>query len=128
MFAAGRYIHQTADGRRRPAAKSENSFGISKLILLERQLYIIMRMYLLFPKHPKESRDTVAVSYKKLWHILLDKNMKKKQLQQAAKLTGYAMNKLSRNEAVTTDVLAKVCLALDCTPDDIMEILPDDEE
>jgi putative transcriptional regulator len=70
----------------------------------------------------------VAVSYKKLWHILLDKNMKKKQLQQAAKLTGYAMNKLSRNEAVTTDVLAKVCRALDCTPDDIMEILPDDEE
>lgn len=72
----------------------------------------------------------MAVSYKKLWHILLDRNMKKKDLQEATKLTSYAMNKLSRNEAVTTDVLAKICRSLNCTPDDIMEILPDgrDEE
>lgn len=69
----------------------------------------------------------MAVSYKKLWHILLDRNMKKKDLQEAAKLTSYAMNKLSRDEAVTTDVLAKVCRSLKCTPDDIMEILPDDQ-
>jgi putative transcriptional regulator len=69
----------------------------------------------------------MAVSYKKLWHILLDRNMKKKDLQEAAKLTSYAMKKLSRDEAVTTDVLAKVCRSLNCTPDDIMEILPDDE-
>lgn len=69
----------------------------------------------------------MAVSYKKLWHILLDRNMKKKDLQEAAKLTSYAMNKLSRDEAVTTDVLAKVCRSLSCTPDDIIEILPDDE-
>lgn len=56
--------------------------------------------------------------------------MKKKDLQEATKLTSYAMNKLSRNEAVTTDVLAKICRSLNCTPDDIMEILPDgrDEE
>lgn len=67
----------------------------------------------------------MSVSYKKLWHILLDRNMKKKELQEAAKLTGYAMNKLSRDESVTTDVLAKVCRCLNCTPDDIMDILPD---
>lgn len=66
----------------------------------------------------------MAVSYKKLWHILLDRNMKKKDLQEAADLTSYAMNKLSRDEAVTTDVLAKVCNSLDCTLDDIMEIIP----
>lgn len=51
--------------------------------------------------------------------------MKKKDLQEVSKLTSYAMNKLSRDEAVTTDVLAKVCRSLNCTPDDIMEILPD---
>ena len=67
------------------------------------------------------------VSYKKLWHILLDRDMKKKDLQEAAKLTSYAMHKLGRDEAVTTDVLAKVCRSLNCTPDDIMEILPNDE-
>ncbi|WP_273401272.1 helix-turn-helix domain-containing protein [Traorella massiliensis] len=69
----------------------------------------------------------MTVTYKKLWHLLLDKNMKKKDLQVAAKLTSYAMNKLSRNDAVTTDVLAKICRSLECTVDDIMEVLPETE-
>lgn len=69
----------------------------------------------------------MAVTYKKLWHILLDKNMKKKDLQETAKLTSYAMNKLSRDEAVTTDILAKICRSLNCTVDDIMEVLPEKE-
>ncbi len=70
----------------------------------------------------------MAVTYKKLWHILLDKNMKKKDFQEAAGLTGYAMNKLSRDEAVTTDILAKICRSLNCTVDDIMEVLPDKKD
>lgn len=70
----------------------------------------------------------MAVTYKKLWHILLDKNMKKKDFQEAAGLTGYAMNKLSRDEAVTTDILAKICRSLNCTVDDIMEVLPDNQD
>lgn len=69
----------------------------------------------------------MAVTYKKLWHILLDKDMKKKDLQEAAQLTAYAMNKLSRDEAVTTDILAKVCRTLNCTVDEIMEVLPEDK-
>ncbi len=63
----------------------------------------------------------MTVSYKKLWHMLLDRNMKKKDLQELADLTPYAMNKLSRNEDVTTETLGKICKALDCTTDDIME-------
>lgn len=70
----------------------------------------------------------MAVTYKKLWHILLDKNMKKKDFREAAGLTGYAMNKLSRDEAVTTDILAKICRSLNCTVDDIMEVLPDNQD
>ena len=70
----------------------------------------------------------MAVTYKKLWHLLLDRNMKKKDLQRAANLTNYAMNKLSRNETVTTDVLAKVCRSLNCTVADIMEVLLEAEE
>ena len=67
----------------------------------------------------------MAVSYKKLWHILLDRDMKKKDLQSAAELTSYAMNKLSRDEDVTTEILGKICKALDCTTDDIMEFVSD---
>ena len=67
----------------------------------------------------------MAVSYKKLWHILLDRDMKKKDLQSAAGLTSYAMNKLSRDEDVTTEIPGKICKALDCTTDDIMEFVSD---
>lgn len=49
----------------------------------------------------------MAVSYKKLWHILLDRDMKKRDLQEAAGLTKYAINKLSRDENVSTEVLEK---------------------
>lgn len=68
----------------------------------------------------------MAVSYKKLWHLLLDKNMKKKDLQEAAGLTQYAMLKLGRDEDVSTEILGKICQALDCKTEDIMEFLPND--
>lgn len=63
------------------------------------------------------------VSYKKLWHLLLDKDMKKKDLQKRANLTSYAMNKLSRNEDVSTEILGKICKALDCKTEDIVEFI-----
>lgn len=68
----------------------------------------------------------MAVSYKKLWHMLLNKNMKKKDLQESAELTAYAMNKLSRDEDVTTETLGKICKALQCSTDEIMEFIDDD--
>lgn len=64
----------------------------------------------------------MAVSYKKLWKLLIDKNMKKKDLQAATDLTQHAMRKLSKDEAVTTDTLAKICRCLECKVDDIMEV------
>ena len=64
------------------------------------------------------------ISYKKLWKLLIDKDMKKKDLEEKAGLSHYTINKLNRGENITTDVLAKICIALDCTVDDIMEILP----
>lgn len=66
----------------------------------------------------------MVVSYKKLWHILIDRDMKKKDLQAAAGITKYALNKLSRDEDVSTEILGKICAALDCTIDDIMEFVP----
>lgn len=70
----------------------------------------------------------MAVSYKKLWHMLLDRNMLKKDLQSSAGLTGYVMNKLSRNENVTTQTLGKICNALNCTTDEIIEFVAEDEK
>ena len=64
----------------------------------------------------------MSVSYKKLWHILLDKDMKKKDLEVVANLSHYTVTKLSKNETVTTDVLLKICEALHCDISDIMEI------
>ena len=65
----------------------------------------------------------MTVSYKKLWHLLLDLGMKKKDLQDQANLTPHAMRKLSRDEAITTDTIAKICKCLHCKADDIMDFL-----
>ena len=69
-----------------------------------------------------------SISYKKLWHILLDKDLKKKDLAEMAGVSTYTINKLNRNENVTVEVLAKICRALDCTMDDILEVLDDENE
>lgn len=63
----------------------------------------------------------MAVRYNKLWKILIDKKMKKKDLQEAAHITHYQMMKLARDENITTEVIGGICKALACTPDDIME-------
>ena len=70
----------------------------------------------------------MATSYKKLWHILVDRNMRKKDLQDLAHLTQYQMNKLARGDDITTDIVGKICKALDVKSDDIMEFIPDDSE
>lgn len=63
----------------------------------------------------------MAVRYNKLWKILIDKKMKKKNLQEAAHITHYQMMKLARDENITTEVIGGICKALACTPDEIME-------
>jgi len=65
------------------------------------------------------------VSYKKLWKLLIDKDMKKSDLAKQAELSTYTIQKLNRNENVTVETLAKICLALNCTVDDIMEVTTD---
>ena len=69
----------------------------------------------------------MKVNYKKLWHILLDKDMKKKELAQIAGVSTYTINKLNKNENVTVEVLGKICRALNCTLDDIMEFEEDEK-
>lgn len=68
----------------------------------------------------------MAVSYKKLWKLLIDKEMKKKDLRERANVSSTIIAKLGKNENVTTDVLVRICAALDCDISDIMEIVPDE--
>ena len=67
----------------------------------------------------------MAVSYKKLWHILVDRNMKKKDLEEAAGITHYQMYKLENDKDITTDVIGAICIALDVRPNDIMDFVPE---
>lgn len=62
------------------------------------------------------------ISYKKLWKLLIDREIKKSELVSMAGLSPYVIKKLNHNENVNAETLAKICKALDCTFDDIMEI------
>ena len=68
----------------------------------------------------------MAVSYKKLWKLLIDREMNKTELRTATGITTTALAKLGRNENVNTEVLCKICSVLNCTLDDIMEFVPDE--
>ena len=68
----------------------------------------------------------MAVSYKRLWKLLIDKNMKKQDLKKATGISATCIAKIGRGDNVTTDVLVRICTALDCKLEDIMELVPDD--
>lgn len=62
------------------------------------------------------------ISYKKLWKLLIDKNLKKKDLQKMAGISSSSIAKLGRNENVNTEIINKICNALDCDTSNIMEM------
>ena len=63
----------------------------------------------------------VRVSSNKLWKLLIDKEMQKRDLQEAAGISSASIAKLGKGENITTDILIKICDALNCDLDDIME-------
>ena len=65
----------------------------------------------------------MSVSYKKLWKFLIDKDMKKKELCAKAGISQSSITKMVNNGHVSTEILAKICTALSCSVDDIMEII-----
>ena len=68
----------------------------------------------------------MEVSYKKLWKLLIDKDMKKKDLQAQAGISWTSVTKLSKGENVSMEVLMKVCKALECNIGDIMDLIPEE--
>lgn len=69
----------------------------------------------------------MEVSYKKLWKLLIDKDMKKKDLLATAGISWVSVTKLSKGETVSMEVLMKICKALDCNIGDIMDLIPEEE-
>lgn len=65
----------------------------------------------------------MTISYKKLWKLLIDKDMKKQDLQAAAHLSSATIAKLTHGDNVSTSILLKICTALQCDISDIMEIV-----
>lgn len=65
----------------------------------------------------------MAVSYKRLWKLLIDRDMKKGELYKLAGISNASITKMGKNGCITTDVLGKICTALECDIEDVMEIV-----
>ena len=69
----------------------------------------------------------MAVSYKKLWKLLIDRDMSKKQLEVTARLSSSTIAKMNKSKGVTTTTLERICRVLECKIEDVVEIVPDEE-
>lgn len=72
--------------------------------------------------------EKMAYSYNKLWKLMIDKKINKTRLRQEAGITSNAMTNMGKDLPVSVEVLAKICRVLNCTIDDIVEILPDEDD
>lgn len=70
----------------------------------------------------------MRISYKKLWKLLIDRDMRKKDLQNLAGISSTSITKLGKNENVNTEIIEKICNALDCDVCDIMEMTEEKTE
>ena len=69
----------------------------------------------------------MAISYKPLWHLLVEKEMDKEDLKKAANITSNIVSRMSKNAYVNLDSIEKICLALDCRIEDVVEIKNENE-
>jgi len=68
---------------------------------------------------------TIKISYNKLWKLLIDKGMNKKDLKRVSGISTTSIAKMGKGENIMTDVILKICDALNCGTDDIMEVVED---
>lgn len=74
--------------------------------------------------HGTKEKIQMRFSYNGLWKLLIDKGWTKSELRQKAGISSSTIAKLGKGENVTTDVLLRICIALDCDIEDIVEIIP----
>lgn len=70
----------------------------------------------------------MQISYRPLWHLLLDRNMNKQKLRELTGLSSSSVAKLGKGESITTDMLLRICSTLDCDLTDIMELVDENGE
>ena len=68
----------------------------------------------------------MSINYNKMWKLLIDKNMKRKDLKEKAEVSQNVMARLSKNQAVTMETMEKICSVLQCDIGDVMEFIPDE--
>ena len=69
----------------------------------------------------------MAISYKPLWHLLLEKEMKKMEFRDVVGISNGTLARLGKNDPVSLDVIEKICITLGCNIEDVVQILPDQE-
>lgn len=69
----------------------------------------------------------MAISYNRLWKLLIDRNIKKGELCQIAGVSSASITKMGKNGYMSTEVIDKICTALECNVEDIMEIVVDEQ-
>lgn len=93
-----------------------------------RKGYDIISIDRIFTAHKMDSRNEELllkkISYKKLWKMLIDKDLNKQTLAQTANISASTLTKMSKGESVNIDMLVKICNALDCEIHDIIELVP----
>ncbi|MHB8065095.1 MAG: helix-turn-helix domain-containing protein [Ruminiclostridium sp.] len=70
----------------------------------------------------------MPISYKKLFHLLIDRNIKEGEFRKLAEISAPTLGKLKSGETITTEMISKICKALECQPADIMEYVPEKQE
>lgn len=70
----------------------------------------------------------MAVSYNKLWKLLIDRKMKKKELVALSGVSKSTLAKMAKDEHVSTEMIAKICAALNCNISDVVEVIPDNSQ
>ena len=73
-----------------------------------------------------EESDLRKISYKKLWKLLIDKDLNKKTLSQSANISQSTLTKMSKGESVNIEMLARICNSLNCELHDIVEMVADE--
>ncbi len=78
-------------------------------------------------KYTYNEVSEMAVSYKKLFKMLIDRDMKKKDFRELTGISSNTVTKLANNENVTMEVIEKICIHMGCTVDEIVDIIPDNQ-
>lgn len=76
----------------------------------------------------RQGDNKMAISYKPLWHLLVEKEMNKEDLKRAANITSNIVSRMSKNAYVNLDSIEKICLAMDCRIEDVVKIIKDGDK